>query len=179
MSIRTTTRKLWNAFDSARFKCDEARRIHGEDSDEYKIAAKEEDDALTLHAAFTGWGSRLRGCWFCWNDMRVVQEDREYALTLPGSEPGEEVETDMPELMRKKVKISRYDNGTWGYDNEDLDFDLVTNDGAMSEVVLDNIAYCPYCGRKLEEEWAKELRNNDRYWDMDDDSSDAFLEWEV
>jgi hypothetical protein len=179
MSIRTSTRKLWNAFDKARFECDEARRMYGEESEEYKLADKIMDDAYNVYTAFCEWGTRLRGCWFCWNDMQVVKEDRDYMLTLPGVDPDEEIETGIPEIMQKKVRIARFDNGTWGDDDEDLEFDLVTNDGAMSEVVLDGISYCPYCGRKLEEEWAKNLRNNDTYWDTDDCGGDGFLMSEI
>ena len=99
MSIRTSTRKLWNAFDKARFECDEARRMYGEESEEYKLADKIMDDAYNVYTAFCEWGTRLRGCWFCWNDMQVVKEDRDYMLTLPGVDPDEDLAGLMPDVL--------------------------------------------------------------------------------
>jgi hypothetical protein len=145
-----------------------------------------------VESALDNWSREHRGCWYCWDDMKVVEEDREDFKNYPGYEEcGYHRQPDptnrysgIPIEMRRPVKIvaSIEDIGDeWDDEWEtpaDLRYirryDLVSAEDET--VLLPGIRRCPYCGRDLDETWGREHRNYLPFWGLNDDPHDYWYD---
>lgn len=138
-----------------------------------------------LKGALSDWSNEHRGCWFCWDSMGVVEEDREDMKSIPGyDEEGVANNPDpenhyvgIPAIMRQGAKIRTAKKFLDIYDDDDgyNTYDIVSTGDGEPQVLLADISRCPYCGRDLDEVWGKEYRNNDKFWGVDEYSWDYEL----
>ena len=187
MMIGYTKWELYNLFD--KYRCEMAK--YEEDTPEYKELQGKVNRILMLDGAFSDWGKALRGCWYCWDDMVVVEEDRENMKNIPGYDE-DEIANDLdldntysgiPAIMCQPVKIRKtiipvckedYDPDMPVWYNNSVRHDLVSSEN--EEVLLANISHCPYCARDLDETWGKKYRNNDKFGGIDDESWDYYYD---
>ena len=159
-------------------KCDEG-------TSEYNSVKGKFNRICLLQSALENWSKEHQGCWFCWDDMRVVEEDREGFKNYPGYSE-EEVENDpdlenyysgVPAIMRQPARIRATVEYHAATPNEDYDdswslrrHDLVSSsDGS---VIISDIKRCPYCGRRLLADWGKPHRNDLTFWGLNDELHD-------
>lgn len=182
MIIGYTNWELYHRFDKLRGKLGTLEP----GSEEYNMVRGELNRVSMLDDALTAWIDAHRGCWFCWDDMDVVEEDRESfkgqggyeERFLEGFDDSENHYSGVPKIMSQPAKIKRTEVPTDNFDpalpreyHYYTKHDIVLSDDE-SVVLVKDVERCPYCGRDLKVEWGKKYRNIDKFWGVDDYSFD-------